>query len=189
MREKTTADEILTDKVDQLINNEKEIKITTIQQEIKVTRHENMFTKLVLPALDDILRFFILHQYQQKWQHTRRRLRSDSKQNPCSSKQLQNRGLDLRLQEVIFLANSVKFDILILLEAGAADLQHSKQTFFDYKTYYQEGENANGGTVLLIREAIRSSLVPCAIPDVCAIDIMEEEPIRMIGVYAPVSRT
>ncbi|CAF1135556.1 unnamed protein product [Adineta ricciae] len=158
MREKTTADEILTDKVDQLINNEKEIKITTIQQEIKVTRHENMFTKLVLPALDDILRFFILHQYQQKWQHTRRRLRSDSKQNPCS-------------------------------KAGAADLQHSKQTFFDYKTYYQEGENANGGTVLLIREAIRSSLVPCAIPDVCAIDIMEEEPIRMIGVYAPVSRT
>ena len=103
------------------------------------------------------------------------------------------RGLDLRLQEVILLANSFNFDVLILLETGVADLALCKQVFSSYHVFSQEGENSNGGVVVLVRTSLKCERVDFKLPNVCVVDICEEQTIekklRVIGVYAPDSRS
>lgn len=50
------------------------------------------------------------------------------------------RSLDLRLQEVIFLAIAVHFDIIILLETGTFDMSFCRATFSNYRIFAQKGE-------------------------------------------------
>jgi hypothetical protein len=57
MKDKTINDEIVTNKIDDLIKNENNIKLITAQHEIKITRHENLFMKLIFPILDEISTF------------------------------------------------------------------------------------------------------------------------------------
>ncbi|CAF4346147.1 unnamed protein product, partial [Rotaria sp. Silwood2] len=53
----------------------------------------------------------------------------------------------------------------------------------------KEGENRNGGVLMLIKEGISIIRVPCKLPNVCVVDIKGEEDFRLIGVYAPDSKT
>jgi hypothetical protein len=99
------------------------------------------------------------------------------------------RGLDLRIQEVLLLANSFKFDILILLETGAFDHQHFHQVFSNYKTFFQKGENSNGGVMILVRNDLKTIRVHCDVPNICVVDVLDDLPLRIIGVYAPESKS
>ena len=99
------------------------------------------------------------------------------------------RGLDLRWHEVLLLISSFKLDILILLETGVFDSSFMRKIFSGYKSFYQKGENRNGGVLLLVKDFLGVKRVPCNLPNVCAIDIQSDEDFRLIGVYAPESKT
>jgi hypothetical protein len=57
IKDKTINDEIVSNKIDDLIKNENNIKLITAQHEIKITRRENLFMKLVIPILDEVSSF------------------------------------------------------------------------------------------------------------------------------------
>ncbi|CAF5192434.1 unnamed protein product, partial [Rotaria magnacalcarata] len=78
------------------------------------------------------------------------------------------RGLELRWQEVLLLISSFKFDILVLIETG---------------------ENKHGGIVVLVKEGIISTRIRCDLPNVCVVDIKGEKDFRLLGVYAPNSKS
>ncbi len=99
------------------------------------------------------------------------------------------RGLDTRWQEVLLLISSSNTDLIILLETGDIDLSFYSQAFSNFKLYFQPGENRNGGVLILIRNDIRVKRIDCQIPNVCVLDIKVEDEFRIIGVYAPVSRS
>jgi hypothetical protein len=98
------------------------------------------------------------------------------------------RGLDLRWQEILLLISSFKFDALILLETGVFDTSFHENFFSNFKSFYQKGGNRNGGVLVLIRNDIAVSRVPCNLPNVCVIDIKGAEDFRLLGVYAPISK-
>ncbi|CAF4646630.1 unnamed protein product, partial [Rotaria socialis] len=209
-------DASLFKKLDQLNEKDKDYKKVHTQHDIKLTRHENVFTKLVLPMLDEIAKFMVNINVDinrgvlnADFQVTINRMRAQLNNANLSHfdfslysqilaewesspllldcfkiwepfkvidtssivKSLHIlsfnvRGLDLRHQEVLLLANTFKFDILILLET-------------------ELGENSNGGVVIFVRNDLKTERMVCNLPNVCAIDIIAEEPIRIIGVYAP----
>ncbi|CAM4827807.1 unnamed protein product [Rotaria magnacalcarata] len=99
------------------------------------------------------------------------------------------RGLDLRWQEVLLLISSLKFDALILVETGEFNIWFHQKIFQDYRLLYQKGENRNGGVLILIKESFSISRVPCSIPNICVVDIKGEDNFRIIGVYAPDSKS
>ncbi len=88
--------------------------------------------------------------------------------------------LDLCIQEVLLLANSFKLDILILLETGSFDLQHCNQVFSNYKTFFQKGENPNGGVIILVRNDLKTNRIHCVLPNICVIDVLDDSPFRII---------
>ncbi|CAF4058281.1 unnamed protein product [Rotaria magnacalcarata] len=57
MTKKSSNDEITSKKIDELITCNNNNKINVTQHEIKITRHENIFTKLIFPFLDEISTF------------------------------------------------------------------------------------------------------------------------------------
>lgn len=99
------------------------------------------------------------------------------------------RGLDLRWQEVLLLISSCKPDALILLETGNIDITFFQKLFFNYKLYFQKGENKNGGVLMLFKEGILSNRIPCTLPNVCVVEVKGEEEFRLIGIYAPDSKS
>ena len=100
------------------------------------------------------------------------------------------RGLELRIQEVILLTISFKFDILILLETGFWDYSFCSQPSENYNMYYQKGENSNGGVLILVRNSLKTARIVCPLPNVCVVEtIADEVKIRLVAIYAPESRS
>ena len=103
------------------------------------------------------------------------------------------RGLELRQQEVLLLANSFNPEVLILLETGVFDLPFCVRVFSSYQVFYQEGENPHGGVVVMICNSLKCERVEWKLPNVCVVDILGErstgKKLRICGVYAPESRT
>lgn len=99
------------------------------------------------------------------------------------------RGLDKRWQETILLDTSFNFDVLILLETGRLELSFYEKCFNQFRLFYQKGENRNGGVLLLVRNTLHVSRLQCNIPNVCVVDIKGNENLRIIGVYAPASKS
>jgi hypothetical protein len=99
------------------------------------------------------------------------------------------RGLDHRWEEVLLLISSFKFDVLVLLETGVIDTSFHQKIFSNFKIFYQKGENRNGGVLVLIKEGIPISRVACELPNVVVIDVKGEEDFRILGVYAPKSKS
>ena len=98
-------------------------------------------------------------------------------------------GLNHRWNEVLFLANSFKLDIIVLVETGLIDLPWMNMTFPDRSIFYQKGENSFGGVALLIRKDLKAKTVNSDIPNICTVDIDLEEKIRIVGVYAPENKS
>jgi hypothetical protein len=82
-----------------------------------------------------------------------------------------------------------KTDVLVLLEVGAVDLELGQKVFVNFKFFYQKGENSWGGVLLIFKVSLPVVRVKCDIPNVCIADIKCELPVRIIGVYAPKSKT
>jgi hypothetical protein len=99
------------------------------------------------------------------------------------------RGLGERWEEVLLLLDKYKIDCIILNEVGAFDKQMIKQVFMNYKHFYQKGENAWGGVVILTKPSLSASRIKGETPNVCVIEVKVEKVIRLIGVYAPKSKT
>lgn len=99
------------------------------------------------------------------------------------------RGLDLRWHEVILLSSSLKSDIIILLETGNIDLSFYEKIFNNFRIFYQKGENKNGGVLILVKHELQVSRIECKLPNVCVIEIRGDEMLRIVGVYAPVSKS
>jgi hypothetical protein len=99
------------------------------------------------------------------------------------------RGLDLRWQEILLIISSFKPDVLILLETGNFEMSFYEKTCFNFKLFFQKGENSNGGVLILVKKDYLVSRIDCCIPNVCIVDIKGCENVRIFGVYAPTSRS
>ncbi|CAF1576130.1 unnamed protein product [Rotaria magnacalcarata] len=130
MTKKSSNDEITSKKIDELITCNNNNKINVTQHEIKITRHENIFTKLIFPFLDEIS---------------------------------------------TFLTN---------LNSG----KHNDPLDADFKVKINR-ENAHGGVVILVRNDIKTNRLHCDLPNVCIVDILNNSPLRILGIYAPDSKS
>ncbi|CAF4597479.1 unnamed protein product, partial [Rotaria sp. Silwood2] len=74
-------------------------------------------------------------------------------------------------------------------EVGHIDFSLVGAALSNYSVFYQAGENAHGGVLVLIRKDMTVTRVSCSLPNVCVIDIALSEPIRIIAIYAPASKT
>jgi len=99
------------------------------------------------------------------------------------------RGFEVRWNEVSLLCSSLNSDILILIETGDIDLSFAEKMFNTFRLYYQKGENKNGGVLIMIKSNIHSYRIKCLLPNVCAVEIIGDEVLRIIGVYAPESKS
>ena len=99
------------------------------------------------------------------------------------------RGFELRWQEVLLLTYSFDFDIIILSETGSFDWSTCTQAFPDRQIFYQKGENRNGGVLVLVKSNLSVKRIECKLPNVCVIDLLTHEQIRVIGIYASDSRS
>ena len=99
------------------------------------------------------------------------------------------RGLELRWQEVFLLTSSFSCDILILLETGNVELSFYEKIFNNFRMFYQKGENKNGGILILVKFGIQTIRLECKLPNVCVVNIKGEETLRIVGVYAPESKS
>ncbi|CAF4343563.1 unnamed protein product [Rotaria magnacalcarata] len=99
------------------------------------------------------------------------------------------RGLDLRWGEVYLLFSSYNVDIMVLLEVGKFDQDTIVTAFPNHFLFYQEGENAHGGVLILVRQTIPVTRVPCHLANVCVVDLHLDETLRLIGMYAPDKRS
>ena len=61
--------------------------------------------------------------------------------------------------------------------------------FSNYNIFYQAGENAHDGVLVMIRNGISATTVACALPNVCMIKLAFEQIIRLATIYALASRT
>jgi endonuclease/exonuclease/phosphatase (EEP) superfamily protein YafD len=99
------------------------------------------------------------------------------------------RGLDRRWGEVCILSTSHQFDVLVLGEVGRVNLSLIGASFPNYRYFHQKGENSHGRILVLIRNNIHASRVPCPLANVCVIDLHLEESIRVVALYAPASKS
>ncbi|CAM4962520.1 unnamed protein product [Rotaria socialis] len=99
------------------------------------------------------------------------------------------RGLDYRWGEVVLLSTQHASDILVLTEVGRIDHSLVAAAFPKYQSFYQGGENRNGGVLILVRQGLSTIRHQCNVSNVCVVDILLEESLRIIGVYAPESKS
>ena len=99
------------------------------------------------------------------------------------------RGLDQRWGEVCLLVEKQGFEIIVLGEVGRVDFELVGAAFSNYRYFHQKGENAHGGVLILVRNSLSATRVPCDIPNVCVLDLIQGQRIRVMGIYAPASKT
>lgn len=99
------------------------------------------------------------------------------------------RGLEERWHEVVLLISSLNPDIIILLETGVIDLFFYKQLFSNLNLFFQPGENSYGGVLMLVKNDIHVVRIECSVPNVCVLDVKLENTLRIVGMYAPESRS
>ncbi|CAF4520684.1 unnamed protein product [Rotaria sp. Silwood2] len=99
------------------------------------------------------------------------------------------RGLDLRWGDVCLLVKKHLTDIIVLEEVGRVDFALISAALSNYNIFYQAGENAHGGILVMIRNDILVVKLDCSLPNICVLDLQLEQIIRLIAIYAPASKT
>ncbi|CAF1224570.1 unnamed protein product, partial [Rotaria magnacalcarata] len=99
------------------------------------------------------------------------------------------RGFNHRWNEVVLLSSSLTLDVIILVETGIIDIMWMEKLFPDHSIFYQKGENSFGGVVIIIRRSIPVKRIDTCLPNVCVLDLVLGEKIRIIGIYAPESKS
>ena len=98
------------------------------------------------------------------------------------------RGIDLRWGEVCLLAGVPHFSVMILGEVCRFDSLIIGAALPNYHYFYQRGENAHGGILVLVPMGIHALRVTCLLPNNLSIDLHLEKPIRVIAIYTPESK-
>ncbi|CAM4741603.1 unnamed protein product [Rotaria magnacalcarata] len=98
------------------------------------------------------------------------------------------RGLDLRWGEVCLLVKQHLSDIIVLGEVGRVDIALISAALSNHNVFYQCGENAHGGVLVMVRKDISAVRVSCSLPSICALDLQFDQTIRLIAMYAPESK-
>lgn len=131
-----------------------------------------------------------LTELEQVWtQHHRSNVSSCHTSNTLHILCFNVRGLDLRWGEVCLLAKQHHTDIIILGEVGHVDFSLINVVFPNHNIFYQEGENTHGGTLIILHKKIPATRISCALPNVCVVDLQAEQTVRIIGIYAPTSKS
>ena len=78
---------------------------------------------------------------------------------------------------------------MVLGEVGRWDPSTRSAALPNYRFFYQAGENPHGGILIFFRNGIAASRVSCALANVCVLDIQLEEPLRIVALYAPASKS
>ena len=91
--------------------------------------------------------------------------------------------------EVCLLSGNHHYDIIVLGEVGRVDFSLMGTAFSNCQVFYQAGENAHGGVLVMIRNGIPTTRVACTLTNVCIIDLVLEQIIRLVALYAPESKT
>lgn len=99
------------------------------------------------------------------------------------------RGFESRWNEVISINSDYQFDIIVLAEVGKVDFTLLGASFPTFRHCYQADENAFGGVIILVKNGLPFSRVKCSIPNICAINLHLDIDYRIIGVYAPWSKS
>lgn len=99
------------------------------------------------------------------------------------------RGFNHRWGEVSLLLDSHQVDIIALGEVGQVDMSIVGAVFSNFKCFYQEGENAHGGVLLLIKNDLPAARINCPLSNICIVDLELEETIRLTALYAPASKS
>ncbi|CAF1133840.1 unnamed protein product [Didymodactylos carnosus] len=69
-------------------------------------------------------------------------------------------------------------------------LEHSWiSNTYGFICFYQLGKNGHGDVLMVFRPGFSVKRVPCRIPNVCVVDLLTDLSIRVIGIYAPESKT
>ncbi|CAF4733978.1 unnamed protein product [Rotaria socialis] len=135
--DKNRYDETVIKNMNDVYNNYMILKKDVVQQNLFIERHENLFFKLLIPMLEDVLTFISSQNQNQKG-------------NPLD-----------------------------------ADFKCRINRYFIQIKKATEGENKNGGVLVLVRLYIQATRIECKLHNVCVLDIKGEEILRIIGVYAP----
>ncbi|CAF2106977.1 unnamed protein product, partial [Rotaria magnacalcarata] len=213
MIEKNTIDSSVKQNLNLLSQHSTDLKKELVHHNLLIERHENLLVKLITPMLEDLFELISsqnqdkkgnvldadlkvkLERYLIQMKKPKRNFTSTLDELfSLSSSSLHVilfnvHGLDLRWQEALLLISSFKFDALILVETGEFDNSFHQKIFQRYRFLHQKGENRNGGVLILIKETFSISRVPCSIPNICVVDIKGEDNFRIIGVYAPDSKS
>ncbi|CAF4035626.1 unnamed protein product, partial [Adineta steineri] len=69
------------------------------------------------------------------------------------------------------------------------DLKDKIECYLKQMNKVKEGENKNGGVLMLVKNFIKVSRIECKLPNVCVVDVKGVEVVRLLGVYAPTSKS
>ncbi|CAF1265947.1 unnamed protein product [Adineta ricciae] len=184
--DKEKNDEIIKQKITKLSNDHEDLKKDVIHRNLFIDRHENLFVKLTIPMFEDLFTLIASQNHDKKGNVLDADLKSKLERYLI---QMKNDKQGLRWQEVLLLDSSLNFDVLILLETGLLDLSFYEKNFYNYRLFFQKGENSNGGVLLLVKNFLQVSRVECSIPNVCVVDVKGIDYVRIVGIYAPESKS
>ncbi|CAF3411122.1 unnamed protein product [Rotaria socialis] len=74
-------------------------------------------------------------------------------------------------------------------EVGRVGFALMSGALSNHNVFYQSGENAHGGVLVMMRKDISAVRVSCSLPSMCALDLQFDQTIRLIAMYAPDSKT
>jgi hypothetical protein len=112
----------------------------------------------------------------------------------CESKGVQLltfnvRGFGMRWHEVLLLVDKYDVDVAIPLETVDADLKVCRQLFSDFSLFFLKGENKNGRMLILVSTDLYASRIKYDLTNVCTVEFQGKAPSRILGIYAPKSRS
>ncbi|CAF0906163.1 unnamed protein product [Adineta steineri] len=161
---KQEGDDLIKQNLDALAKNQFDMKKDVIHHGLFIDRHENVFTNLFLPMFQDFFTFISS-------------LNKDKKGNILDT------DLKDKIECYIIKMNKVKE------ETGPLDLSFFDKICHDFHIFAQKGENKNGGVLMLLKNFVKVSRIECKLPNVCVVDIKGVEVVRVLGVYAPTSKS
>ncbi|CAF3324358.1 unnamed protein product [Rotaria sp. Silwood2] len=100
----------------------------------------------------------------------------------------QVKTMEKKLEDVTVKVYTILENVL-LGEVGHVDFSLLGGAFANYRTFYQAGENAHGGVLVLIHNDIPATRISCSLPNVCVIDLLVEQTTRLVAIYAPASKS
>ena len=144
--------------------------------------------KIILPILNEWFSSSTLNNVLSRWE-TYSLQNTDRNQQqvlPLSFVLYNVRGFKARSLEVIDLIHQVNAAFAICTEVGKHGI---KQKIPDFNTFYEKGTNKKGGVIIAAGKHLKATKVETNLRNTVVVDITGlNEPLRVIGVYWPISQ-